>query len=126
MIAAAGPKMLATGARIADRILTALPPDTTEDDLAAKIATASEAADHPVAFTEQIIGIGDLVAAPRVYDAVPSAAELRAGGAVGLLPGDPAEAAAVLEYRYDKYGIDEVIVPGALAEAFQPILDRLR
>ncbi len=114
MIAAAGPRMLAAAAQVADRILPAL------------IATAREATDRPVAFTQQIVGVGELLFAPRVYGQVPDIAELRAAGAVGLLPADPADAAAVLEYRQDKYGIDEVIVPGGLADAFQPILDRLR
>ncbi len=126
MIAAAGPRMLAAAAQVADRILPALFPTATENDLAALIATAREATDRPVAFTQQIVGVGELLFAPRVYGQVPDIAELRAAGAVGLLPADPADAAAVLEYRQDKYGIDEVIVPGGLADAFQPILDRLR
>lgn len=124
MIAAAGPRMLAAAGQIADRILPAMLPGATEEDLAAMIATA-RGADGTVAITTQLIGMGDLIA-PGPGWHIPSAAELREAGAVGLLPADPAEAARILEYRHDKYGIDEVIVPGALAAAFQPVLDRLR
>ncbi len=126
MIAASGPRMLAAAGRIADRVLPALHPAATENDLAEIIATVRENADRPIAFTTQLIGIGDRLAPPPGNWQVPTAAELREAGSVGLLPAGPAEAADVLEYRRETYGIDEVIVPGALAEAFQPILDRLR
>jgi len=125
MIAASGPRMLAAAAQVADRILPALLPEATEDDVAARIAIAREATDRPLKFTTQLIGIGDELA-PSPGWQVPSPAQLREIGSFGLLPADPAQAAEILEYRHDKYGIDEVIVAGALAEAFQPILDRLR
>ncbi|WP_067898971.1 LLM class flavin-dependent oxidoreductase [Nocardia vaccinii] len=126
MIAASGPRMLAAAGRIADRVLPALYPTATESELADMVATVRKNADRPVAFTTQLIGIGDQLAPPPGNWQVPTVAELRAVGSVGLLPADPGEAVAVLEHRRDAYGIDEVIVPGALAEAFQPILDRLR
>jgi alkanesulfonate monooxygenase SsuD/methylene tetrahydromethanopterin reductase-like flavin-dependent oxidoreductase (luciferase family) len=126
MIAASGPRMLAAAGRIADRVLPALYPAATEKELAAMIATVRENADRPVAFTTQLVAIGEQPAPPPGGWQIPPAAELRELGAVGLLPADPAEAVDILEYRRATYGIDEVIVPGALAEAFQPILDRLR
>ena len=39
-----------------------------------------------------------------------------------MLDADPAAAVEVLEYRREKYGIDELVVPDELAEAFGPVL----
>ncbi|MFJ1458620.1 LLM class flavin-dependent oxidoreductase [Nocardia sp. N2S4-5] len=126
VIAASGPKMLAAAAEIADRVLVALLPHATEADLADTVARVRDHTDRPIAFTSQLVGIGDEM--PRWPGAwkVPDAAELRAAGAVGLLPADPGEAAEILDHRREKYGIDELIVPGDLARAFAPVLERLR
>ncbi|MBB5913333.1 alkanesulfonate monooxygenase SsuD/methylene tetrahydromethanopterin reductase-like flavin-dependent oxidoreductase (luciferase family) [Nocardia transvalensis] len=126
VIAASGPRGLAAAAEIADRILVALLPHATEEDLAAVVARVRDHTNRPVAFSSQLVGIGDRM--PRWPGSwqVPSPAELRAAGAVGLLPENPAEAADLLLHRREKYGIDELIVPGDLSEAFAPMLERLR
>ncbi|MBF6173183.1 LLM class flavin-dependent oxidoreductase [Nocardia blacklockiae] len=126
VIAASGPRMLALAAEIADRVLIALLPHATEDDLATAVARVRDHTDRPVAFTTQLVGIGDEMPRWPGSWTVPDAAALRAAGAVGLLPADPGAAAEVLRQREEKYGIDELIVPGDLADAFAPVLERLR
>ncbi|RDI66085.1 LLM class flavin-dependent oxidoreductase [Nocardia pseudobrasiliensis] len=126
MIATSGPRMLALAAQIADRIALAAGPQATEDDLATMIALARDNTDRPIAFTTQLMAIGDRM--PRWPGSwnIPTADNLRAASSAAALPADPAEAAAILEHRHEKYGIDEVIVPSDIADAFTPIMERLR
>jgi alkanesulfonate monooxygenase SsuD/methylene tetrahydromethanopterin reductase-like flavin-dependent oxidoreductase (luciferase family) len=117
-ITAAGPRMLAEAAEYADRIGLALGPTSTVADLVAVAGVARSARRVPL--TLQLSGIGDRTVAwggggPRID----------AAGAATVLPGDPGAAAALLEERRDRFGVDEVVVPGELAETFLPILARL-
>ncbi|MFI5780025.1 LLM class flavin-dependent oxidoreductase [Nocardia sp. NPDC051570] len=125
VIATSGQRMLILAAQIADRISLAAGPQATEDDLAAMIALVRDNTDRPVAFTTQLMGIGDRMQRwPGSWN-IPSADALRAANSAGVLPADPVEAAAIIEHRHEKYGIDEVIVPSDLADAFAPIMERL-
>ncbi len=126
VIAASGPRMLATAAEFADRIHLAVEPSATEQDIAGIVATVRDHTDRPIVFSLQAVGIGDRL--PYYLSARMSLTgdQLRAAGAAALIPADPAEAAEILEYRREKYGIDELLVPGELAEAFAPILARCR
>ncbi|MBO0855816.1 MAG: LLM class flavin-dependent oxidoreductase, partial [Nocardia sp.] len=124
MVAAAGPRMLTAAAGFADRILTATAPQATEQDVAQLFSRVRDSTDQPIPFTCQLVGVGERTAwSPAGHF---DAAQLRHAGAFGLLPADPEAAADILRERQDKYGIDEVIVPGDLAEGFAPILERLR
>ncbi|MFF0493202.1 LLM class flavin-dependent oxidoreductase [Nocardia sp. NPDC004068] len=126
VIATSGPRMLALAGRIADRVVLAAGPQVTEDDLAGMVAVVRDNAERPVAFTVQLMGIGDAVPRWPGNWKVPSVDALRDAGSAAVLPGDPDEAAEILRHRHEKYGIDEVIVPGDIADAFAPIMALLR
>ncbi|WP_316573377.1 LLM class flavin-dependent oxidoreductase [Nocardia canadensis] len=123
VIAANGPRMLATAAAHADRILLAAAPDATEDDLADMVAAIAEHTDRDVRCTLQLVGVGERLPHWLSARLGHTADKLRDAGAAGLLPSDPQAAVDILESRSARYGIDELIVPGELAEAFAPILD---
>lgn len=124
VIAASGPRMLATAAELADRIHLAVDPAATENDLAEIVATVRDHTDRTLPFSLQLVGIGDQLPYYMTTHLSLSVDSLRDAGAAALLPADPAEAAEILEYRREKYGIDELLVPGELAQLFAPILAR--
>ncbi|MFI9505865.1 LLM class flavin-dependent oxidoreductase [Nocardia sp. NPDC052566] len=124
VVAANGPKMLAAAAEVADRILLAAMPQATEEDLAAMVRVVRDHTDRDIRFTHQLVGVGDQLPYWTTTRLGLTAAGLRAGGAAGLLDADPIAAAEVLEYRREKYGIDELIVAGESARAFAPTLAR--
>ncbi|MFB7721065.1 LLM class flavin-dependent oxidoreductase [Nocardia sp. NPDC056100] len=126
VIAASGPKMLATAAKYADRIHLAVDPASTEYDLATRTATVRDHTDRTIGFSLQLVGIGDQLPFYVARHLGITIDHLRESRAAALLPGDPSEAAAALEQLHDKYGIDELLVPGELAESFAPILARFR
>ncbi|MEU6564478.1 LLM class flavin-dependent oxidoreductase [Nocardia nova] len=124
MVAAAGPRMLTAAAGFADRILTATAPQATEQDVAQLFSLVRDSTDRPIPFTSQLIGVGERTAwSPSGHF---DAAQLRDAGSFALLPADPQAAADILRERREKYGIDEVVVPAALAEGFAPVLELLR
>ncbi|MGW0329555.1 MULTISPECIES: LLM class flavin-dependent oxidoreductase [unclassified Nocardia] len=126
VIAASGPRMLTTAARYADRILLAAAPDATEDDLAEMVGIVTAHTDREIRFTLQLVGIGDQLPSWLSTRLGHTPEKLRAAGAAGLLPSDPQAAVKILESRSERYGIDELIVPGELATAFAPVLERAR
>jgi alkanesulfonate monooxygenase SsuD/methylene tetrahydromethanopterin reductase-like flavin-dependent oxidoreductase (luciferase family) len=126
-VTAAGPKILAVAGRIADRIGLAVAPQATEADLVsvAVLARAGLAGERSnagavaeVRLTVQIFGVGDQLSGFVARLPGMDLAALRASGAVGLVSGDAAEMAAVLRERCDRLGIDEIVVPEELTEAF--------
>ncbi|WP_225727644.1 MULTISPECIES: LLM class flavin-dependent oxidoreductase [unclassified Nocardia] len=126
VIAASGPKMLAAAAAIADRILLAAGPESTEQNLADMVRIVRDHTDRDIRFTSQLIGIGDQLPYWTANRLGHTPAGLRAAGAAGLLPPDPADAIEILEFHRDKYAIDELLVPAELSPAFTPILDHYR
>lgn len=126
VVAASGPRMLATAAEFADRVHLAANPTATENDLAEIVATVRDHTDRPIGFSLQIVGIGDHMPHFISQRLGHTAADLRDKGAAVLLPADPGEAAELLDHRREKYGIDELLVPGELTEPFEPILTRFR
>ncbi|NUS43610.1 MAG: LLM class flavin-dependent oxidoreductase, partial [Mycobacteriaceae bacterium] len=121
VVAAGGPRMLAAAARIADRILLAAMPQATEADVAEMVRIARDNTDRDLRFTHQVTGIGDALPFWLAERLGLDAEALRAAGAAGLLPADPAAIADTLRRRRAEYGIDEIIVPGELAPAFAPV-----
>ncbi len=124
MVAAAGPRMLTAAAEFADRIVVAAPLQATEQEVAQLFSLVRDSTDRPIPFTGQLAGMGDRMAWSPGGNV--EAAQLREAGAFGILPADPDAAADILRERQDKYGIDELIVPGDLAEAFAPVLEYFR
>jgi alkanesulfonate monooxygenase SsuD/methylene tetrahydromethanopterin reductase-like flavin-dependent oxidoreductase (luciferase family) len=124
IVAANGARMFATAADFADRILLATMPQATEADFAEMVRMVRDHTDRDIRFSQQLVGIGDQIPFWTGKRLGHTAAGLRAAGAAGMLDADPAAAAEVLEYRREKYGIDELVVPGELAEAFAPVLAR--
>ncbi|WP_067844978.1 LLM class flavin-dependent oxidoreductase [Nocardia lijiangensis] len=124
VMAASGPHMLATAAEIADRILLAAPPGATEAKWADMVRIVRDNTDRDVRFTHQLVGIGERLPFWLGKHLGLTADGLRDTGAAALLPEDPTAAADLLEYRREKYGIDELVVPDELASAFAPILRR--
>ena len=122
VIAANGPRMLTVAAGFADRVLLAAGPEATEDDLAEMVQIVRDNTDREVHFTHQLVGIGDELPFWLSKRLGLTAAGLRAAGSAAVLDSDPAAVAEVLEYRREEYGIDELIVPAELAEAFAPVL----
>ncbi|MEV6274354.1 LLM class flavin-dependent oxidoreductase [Nocardia sp. NPDC051832] len=120
IVAANGSRMLADAAGIADRILLAAQPQATESELAEMVRIVRDNTDRDIRFTHQLVGFGDRLPHYLGAHLGLTAEGLRGSGAAGLL--DPATAVEVLDYRREKYGIDELIVPGEIARAFEPTL----
>ncbi|MFQ6394572.1 LLM class flavin-dependent oxidoreductase [Nocardia sp. KC 131] len=122
VVAANGPRMLACAAEFADRILLAARPQATEGELAEMVRIVRDNTDRDIRFTHQVVGIGDQLPYWTSARLGLTADGLRDEGAAGLLDSDPAAAVEILESRREKYGIDELIIPGELAPAFAPLL----
>ncbi|WP_069165946.1 LLM class flavin-dependent oxidoreductase [Nocardia altamirensis] len=126
IVAANGPRMLAAAAEYADRILLAAAPQATEAELAEMVRIVRDNTDRAIAFSHQLVGIGDQLPYWTSARMGLTAEGLRAAGAAGVLDADPTTAIETLETRREKYGIDEVIIPGELTAPFAPVLARLR
>lgn len=126
IVSAAGPKMTAASGRVADRTALALGPAATEADLEKTARSARERCGPAMVFTQSLVGVGEALPSWFARTGGPTLAELRRLGSAGLLPADPGLAADLLREREELLGITEVTVPGELAEAFAPVLTRLR
>lgn len=124
VVAGAGPRMLTAAGRVADRVALALGPTTTETELTVAVAVAREICGPAMPFTLSLVGVGDRVPS-RFARGGPTADELREAGGLGVLDADPERAAATLRTYEDRFGVDEVTVPGELADAFAATLARL-
>jgi alkanesulfonate monooxygenase SsuD/methylene tetrahydromethanopterin reductase-like flavin-dependent oxidoreductase (luciferase family) len=129
VVTAAGDRMLTAAARVADRIGLAAPPTATAGDLAAMALRARAAVAHAgggreVGLTQQLVGMGDRLPTWLVRSGLDAVA-LAEAGAVGLLRGAPEDMTAVLLERRNRWGIDEVVVPGEVTDAFVPVLRSL-
>ena len=121
VVAAAGPRMLAATAPMADRIGLALPPAATDKDLASAVESARSAAGHPLLLAQQLVGLaGRLPTWLQRGGHTP--AQLVETGAVGMLTGGAAEMADILLERQAAHGIDEFVVSADLAEPFEPVI----
>jgi hypothetical protein len=117
--------MLAAAGRIADRVALALPPTATADDLRSAIDRLKAVAPAALRFSLQLSGV-----AGRLPDWLNrsglDAATLTGISAVGMLTGDAVRMADTLRDHRETLGIDEVIVPGDLADEFVPVITELR
>ncbi len=124
VVTAAGPRMLAAAAASADRIGLALPPTATEADVRLAVERVRTAAPGRLGLSLQLSGL-----AGRLPDWLSRSGldpeALAAAGAVGMLTGDAEQMADTLRRRRDELGLDEVIVPGELADDFAPVISLL-
>jgi alkanesulfonate monooxygenase SsuD/methylene tetrahydromethanopterin reductase-like flavin-dependent oxidoreductase (luciferase family) len=128
-VAAGGNRMLAAAAGLVtqpeDRIALAVGPLATMGELADAARRVHAVAGRQVRLSHQVSGIGEVLPAWLRHQGLDTAL-LRERGAAGWFPaGDHDGVAAVLIERAQALGIDEVVVPAELAEAFAPVLTRL-
>ncbi len=125
IVAAGGPRMLSAAGRIADRVALALPPTATPEELHSAVDRLTAVASRSLRFSLQLSGV-----AGRLPDWL-SRSGLDAGllaqaGAVGMLTGDVAAMADTVRAHRESTGVDEIIVPGDLADEFAPVITELR
>ncbi|KAA0022101.1 LLM class flavin-dependent oxidoreductase [Antrihabitans cavernicola] len=124
IVAASGPKALAAAAGFADRIGLAAQPQASEADLMPMIETLHAVRAVPISY--QVAGVGAQLQFWVAKKSGMSADDFHGAGAVAVLDADPSKAADEIRERKERLGIDELLVPADLAEAFAPILERLR
>ncbi|MGZ4650584.1 MAG: LLM class flavin-dependent oxidoreductase [Kineosporiaceae bacterium] len=129
-VSAGGNRMVAAAAGLVtgpeDRIALAVGPLATLDELAAAARRVHDIAGRRVRLSHQVSGIGDSVPFWLRRQGL-DAGVFRDHGAAGWFPSDDPDAiAATLTERARTLGIDEVVVPAELAEAFAPVLAGLR
>lgn len=124
VVAAAGPRMLASTAPFADRVSLALPPQATARELAAAADRARNAAGRFLPLTLQLVGLAGRLPAWLQRGGL-EAGPLAEAGAVGMLTGDAAQMSDTLLELRATLGIDEFVVPVDLAEFFVPVIARL-
>lgn len=123
IVAAGGPRLLADAAEYADRISLAAQPQASVDDLAPMVEIVRTAGSVPISY--QLVGIGDRLPFVTATKFGHTPDSLRHAGAAGMLSGDPDTAAKELIELRDRFGIDELLVPGELADDFVPVMQRL-
>jgi len=128
-VAAGGNRMLQAAADLVtgggDRIALAVGPLATAAELTQAAERVHTLAGRRVRLSHQVSGIGDAVPAWLARGGL-DAGLMRERGAAGWFPaGDPDAVAAALTRRADELGIDEVVVPAELVEAFDPVMRRL-
>jgi hypothetical protein len=114
---------LVTGAE--DRIALAVGPLATAEELAQAAERVHAFAGRRVRLSHQVTGIGDLVPAWLARGGLGAALQSERGAAGWFPADDPDAVASALAQRADELGIDEVVVPAELADAFAPVLPRL-
>jgi probable F420-dependent oxidoreductase len=133
LVAPSKPKMFALAAEQADTVALGLPPQATEDDLAATVrslrtaagsrrdelevhlnlvAVAERAADIPE-WVSRMTGGGD-------------ARQMAADGGIAFLLGSSGDIADQLRRRREAYGISYIAVNALFAEQFAPVVAMLR
>jgi alkanesulfonate monooxygenase SsuD/methylene tetrahydromethanopterin reductase-like flavin-dependent oxidoreductase (luciferase family) len=129
LVAASGPRMLALAARVADTVALGLPPRAGDAELAAAAdaiqAAVPDRSRPELALTLLLVGDGE---APPWLGRAAGAdlAELRAGGALTVIPGDDEAVAAVLLDRRERFGVSYLAFGEHLAARMAPIAALLR
>ena len=124
VVTAAGPRMLAAAAGSADRIGLALPPMATDPELRAGVDRVRSMAAESLGLSLQLSGLAGRLPTWLSRSGL-DPETLANAGAVGMLTGDAQQMADTLRRRRDESGIDEVIVPGELADEFAPVISLL-
>ncbi|MFC7583054.1 LLM class flavin-dependent oxidoreductase [Nonomuraea antimicrobica] len=120
LVAAAGTKLLRLAARKADTVALGVPPQTTEEQVAAKLDELYELAGDRFHDLELGMNLACAGAEP------PEWALSRFGRTgTGILVGTPQEMADTLLRRRDHLGISYVSVNAQFLDAFAPVVERL-
>ena len=133
MVAASRPRMLRLAAEHADIVALGLPPQATEEELAAAVSTLRDAAG--ARFGELELHLNTVAVAGRV-DAIPEwvsrmtgggdARAMANAGGIAFLLGTPTEIADTLLRRRETYGVSYLAVGAMFAEHLAPVIERLR
>lgn len=121
LIAAAGPKMLALAAELADVVTLAADPLATR----AKVAELAAGLPERVEIAMNLFVVGDEVPEWTRGFVGADAATLVAADSLVMLRGTVAEMADELQRRRDTFGASAITVNGAFLEQFAPVVERL-
>ena len=128
LVAAGGDRMLALAAREADIVALALPPTSSADVFADKIALMRASAPERFPQLElnlNLFAIGDSVPAWAAQRMGIDAATLRASGSPAVVMGSPDEMAAQLVAQREALGVSYITVSDAYLDVFAPVVERL-
>ena len=129
LLAGARPRMLRLAAERADICTFAWPPDTTEEaaqSIVDEFRRLAGARLPDIELAANLVAVGDGPAPWLKRFTGFDPADLAASGAVTVLPGDPAAGADTLRRWRDRFGISYFTINAAFADAFAPIVARLR
>jgi hypothetical protein len=77
-----------------------------------------------IGVTLQVSGVGGRLTSWVARSGL-DAQVLTDSNAVGMLNGDAAQMADTLQRWHAEFGIDEIVVPGELADEFAPVISRM-
>ncbi|MEO3872982.1 LLM class flavin-dependent oxidoreductase [Nonomuraea sp. B12E4] len=123
MVAASGTRLLRLAARRADTVALGVPPQYTEDQVAAKLDELYELAGdrfHELELSMNLVAAGAEPPAWLVERLGPVGAE-----STGVLTGTAGEMAETLRRRRDRLGISYVSVNAEYLDEFAPVVERL-
>ncbi|PRZ44272.1 luciferase-like monooxygenase [Antricoccus suffuscus] len=123
VVTASGEKMIAAAAPVVDCVALALRPAATEQDLDAAVQQVRAVA-PAVPLSLQAMGVGGRLPAYMARAGINGDALLN-GGAIGMLPADPAAIVDVLQGRQERWGVDEIVVAEDFVDDFAPVLAQL-
>ncbi|QFY11730.1 LLM class flavin-dependent oxidoreductase [Nonomuraea phyllanthi] len=118
LVAASGPRLLRLAARKADTVALGVPPQYTEDQVAAKLDELYELAGDRFHDLELSMNLAAAGGEPPSWLSVPP-------GGTGVLTGTPDEMADTLRRRRDRLGVSYVSVNAQYLDAFAPVVERL-
>lgn len=123
LVAAAGTRLLRLAAEKADTVALGVPPQHTEDQVAAKLDELYELAGdrfHALEIGMNLVAVGDEPPAWLTGRFGPIGPD-----ATGLLTGTPDQMAETLRRRRDRLGVSYVSVNAQFMDAFAPVVERL-
>lgn len=129
VLAGGGPKMLALAAQEADTVTFTWPPRTTEAEAQSIVDRFRELAGARLPEIElglNLMAVGNEPSPGIARWAGVDVPELAAGGAVTVLPADPAQAAEKLAGWRERWGISYVTINSGYAEPFAAITEKAR
>ncbi|GGQ05539.1 LLM class flavin-dependent oxidoreductase [Streptosporangium pseudovulgare] len=128
LIAAAGPRLLRLAARKADVVALGVPPQFTEEQVAARLDTLSEFAGDRrdrLEVNMNLAAVGDEWPGWLTRQMGVDPREVAARGGTGVLTGTADEMVETLRRRRDRLGVSYVSVNAQFMEEFAPVVARL-